>query len=95
MIKTTLGGLLAYNSTYASFTTRFSSPCPERSTHIGAIEGDNLFILIYKAMPNEYDKYMAIVQQSNKQFNQIDRHHTTCKQIIVIAHILRIFQPRL
>ncbi|MGA9149309.1 MAG: hypothetical protein WBZ36_01925, partial [Candidatus Nitrosopolaris sp.] len=61
LTKTTLGGLPAYNSTYASSTTTFSSPYPERST--GAIEGDKLFILIYKAIPNEYDKYMPIVQQ--------------------------------
>jgi hypothetical protein len=63
LTKTTLGGLPAYNSTYASFTTTFSSLYPERSMHIGAIEGDKLFILIYKASPNEYDKYMPIVQQ--------------------------------
>ena len=63
MTKTTLGGLPAYNSTYASSTTTFSSPYPEKSIHIGAIEGDKLFILIYKAIPNEYDKYMPIVQQ--------------------------------
>jgi hypothetical protein len=63
LTKTTLGGLPAYNSTYASSTTTFSSPYPERSMHIGAIEGDKLFILIYKAIPNEYDKYMPIVQQ--------------------------------
>jgi hypothetical protein len=63
LTKTTLGGLPAYNSTYASSTTTFSSPYPERSMHIGAIEGDKLFILIYKAIPNEDDKYMPIVQQ--------------------------------
>jgi hypothetical protein len=63
LTRTTLGGLPAYNSTYASFTTTFSSPYPEKSIHIGAIEGDKLFILIYKAIPNEYDKYMPIVQQ--------------------------------
>ena len=63
LTKTTLGGLPAYNSTYASFTTTFSSPYPEISIHIGAIKGDKLFILIYKAIPNEYGKYMPIVQQ--------------------------------
>jgi hypothetical protein len=63
LTKTTLSGLPAYNSTYASSTTTFSSPYPEKSIHIGAIEGDKLFILIYKAIPNEYDKYMPIVQQ--------------------------------
>jgi hypothetical protein len=63
LTNTTLGGLSAYNSTYASLTTTFSSPYPEISMHIGAIEGDNLFILIYKAIPNEYDKYLPIVQQ--------------------------------
>ena len=63
LTKTALGGLPAYNSTYASSTTTFSSPYPDRSMHIGAIEGDKLFILIYKAIPNEYDKYMPIVQQ--------------------------------
>ena len=63
LTKTTLGGLPAYNSTYASFTTTFSSPYPEISIHIGAIKGDKLFILIYKAIPNEYGKYMSIVQQ--------------------------------
>ena len=63
LTKTMLGGLPAYNSTYASSTTTFSSPYPERSMHIGAIKGDKLFILIYKAIPNEYDKYMPIVQQ--------------------------------
>ncbi|MGB8936033.1 MAG: hypothetical protein WCC17_13100 [Candidatus Nitrosopolaris sp.] len=63
LTKTTLGALPAYNSTYASFTTTFSSLYPERSMHIGANEGDKFFILIYKASPNEYDKYMPIVQQ--------------------------------
>jgi hypothetical protein len=63
LTKTTLGGLPAYNSTYASFTPTFSSIYPDISMHIGAIEGDKLFILIYKAIPHEYDKYMPIVQQ--------------------------------
>jgi len=63
LTKTTLGGLPAYNSTYASFTPTFSSIYPVISMHIGAIEGDKLFILIYKAIPNEYGKYMPIVQQ--------------------------------
>jgi hypothetical protein len=63
LTKTTLGGLPAYNSTYASFRPTFSSLYPDSSMHIGAIEGDKLFILIYKAIPNEYDKYMPIVQQ--------------------------------
>ena len=63
LTKTTLGGLPAYNSTYASSTTTFSSPYHERSMHIGAIKGDKLFILIYQARTNEYDKYMPIVQQ--------------------------------
>jgi hypothetical protein len=49
LTKTTLGGLPAYNSTYASFMPTFSSIYPEKSMHIGAIEGDKLFILIYKA----------------------------------------------
>jgi hypothetical protein len=68
LTKTTLGGLPAYNSTYASFTATFSSPYPEISMHIGAIKGDNLFILIYKAIPNEYGKYMPIVQQMIESF---------------------------
>jgi len=63
LTKTTLGGLPAYNSTYTSFTPTFSSIYPERSIHIGAMEGDKLFILIYKTIPNEYDKYMPIVRQ--------------------------------
>jgi hypothetical protein len=63
LTKTTLGGLSAYSSTYASFTTTFSSLYPERSMHIGAIEGDKLFILIYKANPNEYSIYMPVVRQ--------------------------------
>ena len=63
----TLGGLPAYRSTYAS-TTSFASLYPERSMHIGAIEGDKLFILIYDARPNEYDKYMPIVQQMINTF---------------------------
>jgi hypothetical protein len=63
LTKTTLGGLPAYNSTYASFTPTFSSIYPEISMHIGAIEGDKLFILIYKAIPNEYDKYMPMARQ--------------------------------
>ncbi len=62
LTKTTLGGLPAYNSTYAS-TMSFSSLYPERSMHIGAIRGDKLFILIYQARTNEYNKYMPIVQQ--------------------------------
>ena len=72
LTKMTLGGLPAYNSTYASFTTTFSSRYPERSMHIGAIEGDKLFILIYKASPNEYDKYMPIVQQIIDTFQTAD-----------------------
>jgi hypothetical protein len=62
MTNTTLGGLPAYKSTYAS-TMSFSSLYPERSMHIGAIKGDKVFILIYQARMNEYDKYMPIVQQ--------------------------------
>ena len=58
----TLGGLPAYKSTYAS-TMSFSSLYPERSMHIGAIKGDKLFILVYQARTNNYDKYMPIVQQ--------------------------------
>ena len=68
LTKMTLGGLPAYNSTYASFTPTFSSIYPDRSMHIGAIEGDKLFILIYKASPNEYDKYMPVVQQIIRTF---------------------------
>jgi hypothetical protein len=63
----TLGGLPAYKSTYAS-TTSFASPYPERSMHIGAIKGDKLYILNYQARPNEYDKYMPIVQQMINTF---------------------------
>ncbi len=63
----TLGGLPAYKSTYAS-TTSFASPYPERSMHIGAIKGDKLYILSYQARPNEYDKYMPIVQQMINTF---------------------------
>jgi hypothetical protein len=62
LTNTTLGGLPAYKSTYAS-TMSFSSLYPERSMHIGAIKGDKLFILIYQARTNEYDKYIPIVQQ--------------------------------
>jgi hypothetical protein len=62
LTKTTLSGLPAYNSTYASAMS-FSSLYPERSMHIGAIKGDKLFILIYQARANEYDKYIPIVQQ--------------------------------
>ncbi len=62
LTNTTLGGLPAYKSTYAS-TMSFSSLYPERSMHIGAIKGDKLFILTYQARTNEYDKYMPIVQQ--------------------------------
>jgi hypothetical protein len=40
LTKTTLDGLPAYNSTYASSTTTFSSLYPERSMHVGAIEGN-------------------------------------------------------
>jgi hypothetical protein len=63
----TLGGLPAYKSTYAS-TTSFASPYPERSMHIGAIKGDKVYILSYEAPPNEYDKYMPIVQQMINTF---------------------------
>jgi hypothetical protein len=98
LTKTTLGGLPEYNSTYASFTPTFSSIYPERSIHIGAIEGDKLFILTYKTTPNEYDKYMPIVRQMIDTFQisnstKSNRHHITCKQVIVAAHILRMFQP--
>jgi hypothetical protein len=62
LTNTPLGGLHAYKSTYAS-TMSFSSLYPERSMHIGAIKGDKLFILIYQARTNDYDKYMPIVQQ--------------------------------
>ncbi|MFZ0510029.1 MAG: hypothetical protein WAM14_00355 [Candidatus Nitrosopolaris sp.] len=63
----TLGGLPAYKSTYAS-TISFASLYPERSMHIGAIKGDKVFILTYEARPNEYDKYMPIVQQMINTF---------------------------
>jgi len=84
LTKTTLGGLPAYNSTYASFMPTFSSIYPERSMHIGAIEGDKLFILIYKAIPNEYDKYMPTVQQMIDTF-QI----STTKSIDITPHASR------
>jgi hypothetical protein len=67
LTNTTLGGLPAYKSTYAS-TMSFSSPYPERSMHIGAIKGDKLFILIYQTRTNEYDKYMPIVQEMINSF---------------------------
>jgi hypothetical protein len=85
LTKTTLGGLPAYNSTYVSSTTTFSSPYPEKSMHIGAIEGDKLFILIYKAIPNEYDKYMPIVQQMIDTF-QINN---STKSIDITPHASR------
>ena len=52
--------------------------------HIGAIEGDKLFILIYKAIPNEYDKYMPTVQQMIDTF-QI----STTKSIDITPHASR------
>ncbi len=61
----TLGGLPAYKSTYSS--TAFFA-IPERNMHIGAIKGDKVFILSYVARPNEYDKYMPIVQQMINTF---------------------------
>ena len=85
LTKTTLGGLPAYNSTYASSTTTFSSIYHVRSMHIGAIEGDKLFILIYKAIPNEHDKYMPIVQQMIDTF-QINN---STKSIDTTPHAIR------
>ena len=85
LTKTTFGGLPAYNSTYASFTPTFSSIYPERSMHIGAIEGDKLFILIYKAIPNEYDRYMSIIQQMIDTF-QISN---STKSIDITPHTSR------
>jgi hypothetical protein len=83
LTNTTLGGLPAYKSTYAS-TMSFSSLYPERSMHIGAIKGDKLFILIYQARTNEYDKYMPIVQQMIDTF-QI----STTKSIDITPHASR------
>jgi len=43
---------------------------------IGAIKGDKVYIFTYEAGPNEYDKYLPIIQQLIKSF-QITGSHPT------------------
>ena len=60
----TLAGLPAYKSiyTYADNNTKV------QGMEIGAIKGDKVYIFTYEAGPNEYDKYMPMVQQLIKSF---------------------------
>jgi eukaryotic-like serine/threonine-protein kinase len=60
----TLAGLPAYKSmySYAGDNTKV------QGMQIGAIKGDKVYIFTYEAGPNEYDKYLPIVQQLIKSF---------------------------
>jgi hypothetical protein len=60
----TLAGLPAYNSNY----TYLQNDTKVQGMEIGAKKGDKVYIFTYEAGPNEYDKYMPIVQQLIKSF---------------------------
>jgi len=61
----TLAGLPAYKSIY-SYTGDNNSKV--QGMEIGAIKGDKVYIVTYEAGPNEYHKYLPIVQQLIKSF---------------------------
>lgn len=61
----TLAGLPAYKSIY---TYAADNNTKVQGMEIGAIKGDNVYIFTYEAGPNEYDKYLPIVQQLIKSF---------------------------
>jgi serine/threonine-protein kinase len=61
----TLAGLPAYKSTYSY---EGDNNTKVQGMEIGAIKGDKVYIFTYEAGPNEYDKYLPIVQQLIKSF---------------------------
>jgi eukaryotic-like serine/threonine-protein kinase len=61
----TLAGLQAYKSIY-SYAGENNTKV--QGMEIGAIKGDKVYIFTYEAGPNEYDKYLPIVQQLIKSF---------------------------
>ena len=61
----TLAGLPAYKSIYSYAGDNNTKV---QGMAIGAIKGDKVYIFTYEAGPNEYDKYMPIVQQLIKSF---------------------------
>jgi hypothetical protein len=60
----TLAGLPAYKSKY----TYLQNDTKVQGMEIGAKKGDKVYIFTYEAGPNEYDKYIPIVQQLIKSF---------------------------
>ena len=61
----TLAGLPAYKSIY-SYAGDNNTKI--QGIQIGAIKGDKVYTFSYEAGPNEYDKYLPIVQQLIKSF---------------------------
>jgi eukaryotic-like serine/threonine-protein kinase len=61
----TLAGLTAYKSIYSYAGDNNTKV---QGMAIGAIKGDKVYILTYEAGPNEYDKYLPMVQQLIKSF---------------------------
>jgi eukaryotic-like serine/threonine-protein kinase len=61
----TLAGLPAYKSVY---NYAGNNNTKVQGMGIGAIKGDKVYIFTYEAGPNEYDKYLPIVQQLIKSF---------------------------
>ena len=61
----TLAGLPAYKSIYSYAGDNNTKV---QGMEIGAIKGDKVYIFTYEAGPNEYDKYLPIIQQLIKSF---------------------------
>ena len=69
----TLAGLPAYKSIYSYAGDNNTKV---QGMEIGAIKGDKVYIFTYEAGPNEYDKYLPIIQQLIESF-QITGSHPT------------------
>ncbi len=61
----TLAGLPAYKSIYSYAGDNNTKV---QGVEIGAIKGDKVYIFTYESGPNEYHKYLPIVQQLIKSF---------------------------
>lgn len=61
----TLAGLPAYKSIYSYAGDNNTKV---QGMEIGAIKGNKVYIVTYEAGPNEYDKYLPIIQQLIKSF---------------------------
>jgi serine/threonine-protein kinase len=70
-----LAGLPAYKSIY-SYVGGQDNDTKVQGMTTGAIKGDKVYIFTYEAGPNEYDKYLPIMQQLIKSFQIAGSHPT-------------------